>query len=87
MGTRFAVSVRPFPQTDTFHDLQKSYCANLADKVPLHAVQKLAGHADKRLMLLRGRRRTATPPNSSDYPQSAHDSTDTPLRVYEASPP
>lgn len=32
----------------TFHDLRKSYCTNLAGKVPLHVVQELAGHADIR---------------------------------------
>ena len=32
----------------SFHDLRKSYCTNLADAVPLHVVQELAGHADIR---------------------------------------
>ena len=32
----------------SFHDLRKSYCTNLADVVPLHVVQELAGHADIR---------------------------------------
>ena len=32
----------------SFHDLRKSYCTNLADSVPLHFVQELAGHADIR---------------------------------------
>jgi len=32
----------------TFHDLQKSFCTNLAGAVPLHVVQELAGHADFR---------------------------------------
>ena len=32
----------------TFHDLRKSYCTNLADAVPLHVVQELAGHSDIR---------------------------------------
>ena len=32
----------------SFHDLRKSYCTNLADTVPLHVVQELAGHADIR---------------------------------------
>lgn len=34
--------------TCSFHDLRKSYCTNLADAVPLHVVQELAGHADIR---------------------------------------
>ena len=29
----------------SFHDLRKSYCTNLADAIPLHVVQELAGHA------------------------------------------
>ena len=32
----------------SFHDLRKSYCTNLANAVPLHVVQELAGHADIR---------------------------------------
>ncbi len=32
----------------SFHDLRKSYCTNLADVIPLHVVQELAGHADIR---------------------------------------
>ncbi len=31
-----------------FHDLRKSFCTNLAEVVPLHVVQELAGHADIR---------------------------------------
>lgn len=32
----------------SFHDLGTSDCTNLADAVPLHVVQKLAGHSDIR---------------------------------------
>lgn len=32
----------------TFHDLRKSFCTNLAGRVPLPVVQELAGHADIR---------------------------------------
>ncbi len=32
----------------SFHDLRRSYCTNLAETVPLHVVQELAGHADIR---------------------------------------
>ena len=32
----------------SFHDLRKSYCTNLAETVPLHVVQEMAGHADIR---------------------------------------
>ncbi len=32
----------------SFHDLRTSYCTNLANAVPLHVVQELAGHADIR---------------------------------------
>ncbi len=32
----------------SFHVLRKSYCTNLANAVPLHIVQELAGHADIR---------------------------------------
>lgn len=30
------------------HDLRKSYCTNLAGAVPMHVVQRLAGHSDIR---------------------------------------
>jgi len=32
----------------SFHDLRKSYCTNLANAIPLHVVQELAGHSDIR---------------------------------------
>jgi len=32
----------------SMHDLQGSYCTNLAEHVPMHLVQELAGHSDIR---------------------------------------
>lgn len=32
----------------TLHDLRKSYCTNLAGRIPMHVVQEFAGHSDIR---------------------------------------
>ena len=32
----------------SMHDLRRSYCTNLARSMPMHVVQKLAGHSDIR---------------------------------------